>query len=79
MDDFDILPIVRYGFETGFQSEIVGPPDTNRSNQEPISFDVPYEIGHYFKVPAQLSFDWYRDFPLTVKSGMIVIKLRWEI
>lgn len=55
----------------------MGPPYT-ASDEKPISLEI--DLKPFFKkTDSNLSFEYFRDFPLDVKHGMLIVKLKWKI
>lgn len=66
-----------------FQPEIVGPMNPNSSSGRELSVELPFNLqfNDYTKRDMKSNFvvQFINDFPLDVKNGLIIVKLRWEI
>jgi|LakMenEpi02Jun12_1017388.scaffolds.fasta_scaffold09467_1 hypothetical protein len=80
-----LLNINEYNYPYKFyhQSEMVGPVNPDYIPKERISVELPFNLQYNdyteMKMQTNIIVQFINDFPLDIKKGLIVIRLKWDI
>jgi hypothetical protein len=72
-----------YPYKLYRETEMVGPVNPDYIPKERISVELPFglQFNDYTKTKMQTNIivQFINDFPLDIKKGLIVIRLKWDI